>query len=64
MIIGKQFKKDQNLVKDFFENADQDVKKALANTFAASGSITITQDSKEFTLTPDMISFSEETRTS
>ena len=64
MVIGKQFKKDQNLVKDFFENADQDVKRTLANTLASTGSITITQDSKEFTLTPDMINFVEETRTS
>jgi len=42
MVIGKQFKKDQNLVKDFFENADQDVKRTLANTLASTGSITIT----------------------
>jgi len=30
MILGKQFKKDQKLVNDFFENAESDVKKALA----------------------------------
>lgn len=33
-IIGKQFKKDQKLVADFFENADEDVKKGLAAQIA------------------------------
>ena len=29
-ILGKQFKKEQKLVVDFFENADEDIRKGLA----------------------------------
>lgn len=62
-IIGKQFKKDQKLVSDFFENAEEEVKKNFAAQITESETITFTQEGKEFVLTREMISFSEETKT-
>jgi len=57
-VIGKQFKKDQKLVSDFFENAEEEVKKNFAAQIAESETITITNEDKEFVLTREMISFS------
>lgn len=42
-VIGKQFKKDQKLVSDFFENAEEDVKKNFAAQIAESDTITFTE---------------------
>lgn len=62
-ICGKQFKKDQALVVEFFADAEEDVKKELAAKLAADASITISASGKDFTLTPEMITFEEQTKT-
>ena len=61
--IGKAFKKDQKLVADFFESAEEDVKKGLAAQIAEAETITINVEGKDFTLTREMISFTSETKT-
>jgi hypothetical protein len=43
----------------FFEDANNETKAKLAQDLAANGTITITQDDKEFTLTSLHVSFSE-----
>jgi len=61
-IVGKQFKKDQKAVVDFFEDAEEDVKAALAAQIAEAETITITAGEKEFVLTREMVTFEKETR--
>jgi len=62
-IVGKEFKKEQTLVVNFFEDADEEIKKGLMAKFEESKSFTIEAGGKEFTLTDKHISFKTETKT-
>ena len=62
-IVGKQFKKEQKLIIDFFENADEETKAGLATQIGEQETITITaEEGKEFVLTREMVSFATETK--
>ena len=48
---------------EFFETANEETKKALAQQITDAETITITANDKEYTLTREMVSFTEETST-
>lgn len=62
-VCGKVFKKDNQIVCKFFEDADEETKAGLGAKLEADGEIKITANDKEFTLTKEMIAFSKETKT-
>jgi len=62
-VCGKEFKKDQQLIVKFFDDATADEKKAYAETFAEKKELVITVSDKTFTLKEIHISFSEQTKT-
>jgi glycyl-tRNA synthetase len=62
-IVGKEFKKDQSLVKGFFENADEETRASLMAKFEEGKTCTIEVDGKEFVLNEKHIAFKKETKT-
>ena len=62
-VLGKVFKKDQKIIADFFEAADEQVKAGLAQQITDAETITISSEGKDFELTREMISFTSETKT-
>ena len=62
-VLGKVFKKDQKIIADFFEAADEQVKADLAARITDAETITISSEGKDFELTREMISFTTETKT-
>ena len=61
---GKKFKRDLQLIQKYFDAADQDTLTDLATKFEADQTITVSTDDKEFELTPELVSFEKETKTS
>ncbi len=63
-VLGKEFKKDQVHIVRFFDEADNEAKAALAAEFAERGQATVTcENGQQFTLLPQHVAFSEQTKT-
>jgi len=62
-VCGKEFKKDQSLIVNYFENLTTEDKKKLSEEFAEAKQIKITvEGGQEFTLNENHVSFKDETK--
>jgi len=62
-VLGKEFKKDAQLVTKLFDNATRDEVNAYAEKFNASQSLDLSVEGKDFALTDKHIKFESVTKT-